>query len=176
MDISKATWIIADPHFNHENIIKYARRPFAHKQEMDRILMENWNSVVHPVDDVLILGDFIVTNNVDDLAVYIKKLNGFKTLLMGNHDRNHDKRSFLKAGCVEVIDHPILWNNYFLFSHEPVDWIDDMLPILNIHGHIHEKKHFNLSNHHYNASVENLSYTPIQLVNILKTAKELNEQ
>ena len=51
-------WFIADTHFSHANIIKYAGRPFATVEEMDRALIENWNKCVGEDDQVLFLSDF----------------------------------------------------------------------------------------------------------------------
>ncbi|OJU81632.1 MAG: hypothetical protein BGO10_08500 [Chlamydia sp. 32-24] len=45
-------WFIADTHFSHANIIKYAGRPFASVEEMDRALIENWNKCVGNDDQV----------------------------------------------------------------------------------------------------------------------------
>lgn len=50
-------WFIADTHFSHANIIKYANRPFANVEEMDCVLIENWNLCVAEDDQVFFLGN-----------------------------------------------------------------------------------------------------------------------
>ena len=48
----------SDTHFNHRAIIDHAKRPFANMEEMNEAMIENWNRVVAPHDDVYHLGDF----------------------------------------------------------------------------------------------------------------------
>ena len=54
------TFIIADTHFNHKNIIDYCNRPFTDADNMNTALIQNWNSVVKSDDIVYHLGDFAV--------------------------------------------------------------------------------------------------------------------
>ena len=54
-----AKFIIADTHFFHENIIDYCDRPFKDWQEMNAVMIERWNEVVTPEDEVYHLGDCI---------------------------------------------------------------------------------------------------------------------
>ena len=51
-------WFTSDTHFSHCNIIKYCNRPFKDVDEMNKILIQNWNNVVRPDDIVWHLGDF----------------------------------------------------------------------------------------------------------------------
>lgn len=39
-------FVIADTHFDHANIIKYCNRPFASVQEMNKVMLKNWNNTV----------------------------------------------------------------------------------------------------------------------------------
>ena len=45
-------FVTADTHFNHENIIKYCNRPFKDVNEMNEVIINNWNSVVSK-DDII---------------------------------------------------------------------------------------------------------------------------
>ena len=47
----------ADHHFGHKNIIKHANRPFDTIHEMNKALVEAWNSVVPKNGVVYHLGD-----------------------------------------------------------------------------------------------------------------------
>ena len=55
-------YYISDLHFGHYNIIKLCRRPFKDADEMDEILISNWNAIVQPEDTVYILGDLCYRN------------------------------------------------------------------------------------------------------------------
>ena len=75
----------ADNHFSHSNIIKYCLRPFATVDEMDEVLIQNWNSVVKQGDIVYFLGDFAFRNVEKALAIR-KRLRGNIFFIEGNHD------------------------------------------------------------------------------------------
>ena len=42
----------ADTHFGHANVIKHDDRPFKTVEEMDKAIIDNWNSVVGDKDEV----------------------------------------------------------------------------------------------------------------------------
>lgn len=77
---------ISDTHFGHENIIRHCQRPFSSVEEMDRQMIENWNSRVGSEDTVYILGDMMFRNKAS-ASSYLERLNGKKHLIVGNHDR-----------------------------------------------------------------------------------------
>lgn len=79
----------SDTHFGHFNISKYCHRPFTSRSNMDKSLIENWNSVV-PSDGIVIhCGDFMLPSHygTTEYMKYMSKLNGKIYLLRGNHDR-----------------------------------------------------------------------------------------
>ena len=51
------TYFTSDLHLGHENIIRFSNRPFSTLDEMNRTLVDNWNSRVTERDDVFVLGD-----------------------------------------------------------------------------------------------------------------------
>lgn len=51
-------YFTADLHFGHSNIIRLAKRPFSDVEEMDKVLVRNWNSTVKQEDEIYIIGDF----------------------------------------------------------------------------------------------------------------------
>ena len=175
MQIRDDAWIISDTHFRHEHIIQYAGRPFSCVSEMDDAMVSNWNSAVGKDGQVVFLGDFSLAPG-GVVKSFRKALNGKIILFLGNHDRSHSVKWWLDAGFESVIEYPIIYKNFFILSHEPVDWISERLPVLNIHGHIHEKTIYNLQNNHYNVSVENINYTPVRLQDILNKGYELAER
>ena len=52
------TYYTADLHLGHANIIKLCDRPFETVEQMDEVLIENWNAKVHRDDVVYIVGGF----------------------------------------------------------------------------------------------------------------------
>lgn len=83
--MSKNYWFTADLHFGHANIIKYSKRPFASVEEHDAILVQNWNNMVRPGDDIFVLGDFCYRNKTGAGEIR-ERLNGNIHFIEGNHD------------------------------------------------------------------------------------------
>ena len=80
-------YYIADTHFGHANILKHDHRPFENTEEMDTTLINNWNERVKTNDDVYIIGDLCFRNADHPEEWYLKRLNGRKHLIIGNHDK-----------------------------------------------------------------------------------------
>lgn len=79
-------WFTSDTHYFHKNIIKYANRPFSSVQEMNEMMIKNWNDLVAPDDKVFILGDFAFCHASQAISI-LNRLMGEKILIEGNHDR-----------------------------------------------------------------------------------------
>ena len=78
-------YFTSDTHFNHENIIKYCKRPFSSIDEHDEALIKNWNDVVHEDGIVFHLGD-VGFGDPGRINEILKQLNGKIYLVIGNHD------------------------------------------------------------------------------------------
>lgn len=79
-------WLTSDTHFGHARIIELCERPYATVSEMDEQLIAAHNTLVHPDDLVLHLGDLCLgpfQQSLDRTA----QLNGRRFLVPGNHDR-----------------------------------------------------------------------------------------
>lgn len=77
-------YFTSDLHLGHANIIKLSNRPFETLEEMDEVLVQNWNKKVKKNDTIYILGDLI--HKSSNPVQYLQKLNGVKHLILGNHD------------------------------------------------------------------------------------------
>lgn len=166
-------WFIADPHFDHKNIIKYCERPFNTVEEMNQTLIERWNSVVKKDDKVFVLGDFSLCQKENTIK-YAKSLKGRKTLILGNHDRL-TKSAYYEAGFDFISPYPILWNEFFILSHAP-KFTQENSVYTNIFGHIHNDPAYkDYSSNSFCVSVERINYTPINFEIIRKTIKEENK-
>lgn len=79
------TWFTSDLHFGHKNIINYCNRPFHSVDNMNKLLVQNYNELVMPGDDVYFLGDIAMGKWIDNIQ-FVRKLKGNKFLVPGNHD------------------------------------------------------------------------------------------
>lgn len=105
--MGQRVFFTGDQHFGHENVIRFDNRPYSSVEEMDEALINKWNNKVAPGDIVYVLGDLIwKTKNgtADDL---LKKLNGQKILMKGNHDRFlHNAK--VKKALAGIKDHDLI--------------------------------------------------------------------
>lgn len=153
-------WLISDPHLGHSNIIKYENRPFKTVEEWDEIFISNWNNKVQKHEKALILGDFSFYGKEKTKKI-VKSLNGYISLLLGNHDRRKTYKWWLDTGFFRIYDYPIIIED-IIFSHEPILDVNFLNSyFLNIHGHLHSK--IINSKRHRNVSVEITNYSPITL-------------
>lgn len=79
-------WFTSDTHYGHARILSYTSRPFESVDEMDERMVELWNAVVKPGDSVYHLGDFALCD-IDRALKVVKRLQGQKFLIFGNHDK-----------------------------------------------------------------------------------------
>lgn len=162
-------YVIADTHFGHDNIITFEkeyRGHFKNTKEMDEYLVQRWNQMVMPNDVVYHLGDVAFKGSLD----IVKRLNGKKHLIMGNHDNNVLTERFIEVGFSSI--HGMLKVNrkYFL-THCPMHSVElEMYPTMkNIHGHIHSRWVFRnennlmLDDRYINVGVELTNFEPIPL-------------
>ncbi len=76
----------SDTHFGHKNVIQYDGRPFSSVEEMDNVLISNWNNTVGQNDVVFFLGDFSFEKESSLVELVMSQLNGKKYFIRGNHD------------------------------------------------------------------------------------------
>jgi calcineurin-like phosphoesterase family protein len=91
-------WFTSDTHFGHKRIIELAKRPFASVEEMDEMMIYNWNNRVQKDDIIFHLGDFAFADHYP----YLQRLNGLKYLITGNHD--HKNRAKVGVGWQAIYD------------------------------------------------------------------------
>lgn len=169
-------FFISDTHFHHKNILTFKNdddshvRDFKSVEEMDEILVQNWNSVVRPQDKVYHLGDFSLGKNPSIAG----RLNGHKRLVRGNHDL-HRLRDY--AVHFEEI-YGIRHLKGCVLSHVPIHPQSLERWGLNIHGHLHRNRVTNgyldangkpiVDDRYFNVSVECINYTPISVEEVRK--------
>ena len=163
-----SVFFIADTHFGEKDIIKYTNRRFDNADDMDKEIIFRWNSVVKEDDIVYHLGDFGGDGKEKQI---LSKLNGKKYLVKGNHDTksNQEYRDF---GFIEVYDHPIIIDDFWILSHEPL-YISDNNPYAILFGHVHLNPIFrDCSTHHFCVTAERINFTPIDFNEIKERMKK----
>lgn len=159
-------FFIADTHFGHNEIIKYENRPFSDTDEMDRILISNWNNTVSDNDTVFMLGDFSLYPK-DKSQEICQCLKGKKFLVMGNHD-TQSEIYYREIGFESVSKYPIIIENFWILSHEPL-YINKNMPYANIFGHVHSNPIYkDFSPQSFCVSAERINYTPLDFNTIRK--------
>lgn len=170
------TFFISDTHFSHLNVISYENRPFNSIEEMNSVIIHNWNSIVTPEDTVFFLGDFAL-GDIDKEEAYqslSSQLNGHIIFIKGNHDRSYKTLS----KYFDTVDNEYKFNykNYnFILSHYPL--LANKIPkdYINIHGHIHSHELDSMifdPSTHINVSSEVLNYTPICVDDIVNQIED----
>jgi len=170
---------ISDTHLGHENIIRLSGRPFKSIAEMDKTLIENWNSAVKSSDDVYIVGDLIHrANNPEN---YLKRLNGILHLVKGNHDKFIKNRALLKYfDSVDDIKFVQDGENQVVLFHYPMaEWPGYYRNSIHLYGHIHNNENEaskimgSLKNcYNVGADMPYMGFTPRTLEYIQKNCKK----
>ena len=138
----------ADPHFADPEMVHLRKNYIGDDEQIMRI-----NSKVGRKDTIIFLGD------IGD-EEKIRKIRGYKVLIMGNHDKGATKYEELFD---EVYSGPLFIAEKLLLSHEPIS-----LPFaFNIHGHDHSNWDAGMK-HHMNVCAEHIDYTPVNLTRELK--------
>lgn len=134
------TFFTSDSHFGHDNIIKRCARPcrehpFHDSAQMDRALMDAWNSVVSPGDTVYHLGDFSM-RPVETIQGLLKKLHGTKHLIIGNHDRTGGQLQGW-ASMRDAAQISVDGQSAFLCHYPMREWPGMWKGAVHLYGHVH---------------------------------------
>jgi calcineurin-like phosphoesterase family protein len=121
-------FVTADLHLNHCNIIKYCNRPFKTVEEMNKTLINNWNSKVTKEDVVFHLGDFCF----GPYKEFERKLNGKIVYIKGNHDQNIKEAVY--SSILNFNNHRILLIHNA--NHKFVQEFKDSVDVV-FFGHVH---------------------------------------
>ncbi len=116
-------YYIADLHFCHGNLNEQMdRRGFESEEAMNEYMIKQWNGRVRPVDEVVILGDFCLSHNANEVNTLLSRLNGKKYLVVGNHDKYLDNKNFDRDSFVWISNYKELKDNKrkIILSHYPI--------------------------------------------------------
>jgi len=167
----------SDIHFCDEKIRKVCNRPFDSVDSMNKAIIRNWNEKISKADTVYILGDIFPCNNGDAKSVVdlLKKMNGYKWLIVGNHDENF-LPEIEKSQLFEGIKHIELIQDSgkeILLCHYPImNWWNDENGSIHLYGHIHNKDLTEIHNYYksrkaFNVGLDVRGFVPVNLSEIL---------
>lgn len=143
------TFFTSDLHLGHANALEHCQRPFTSVEEMNEMLIENWNRKVQMDDEIYIIGDFAY-RSACPVTNYLTRLNGQKHLIIGNHElwfyndlsmtrffKSVDHMQVIRLGekMITLCHYPMFeWNGSrrALNQQTSKSWL--------IHGHIHNRR------------------------------------
>ena len=171
-------YFTSDLHLGHRGIIEMQNRPFKSVEEMNRSLIENYNSVVHKNDTVYILGDISHHMPIERVNELMGKMNGKKILIKGNHDKKYLLELFEEICDFKTVS---LDGVYFALMHYPMlSWPKKNKESIQLHGHIHADMTYNEQNRNenirrYDVGVDANEFYPVsvkQIVEFFEMEKE----
>lgn len=132
-------YFISDLHFYHDNIIRLCNRPFNNSVEMNDAIIKRWNQKVTPRDEVFILGD-LAFGDGEMANTVLRKLNGSKTLIVGNHDKFLKDYKFDKSLLKEISNYKEInedGKKIVMFHYPIAEWNGFYKDSIHLYGHIH---------------------------------------
>jgi calcineurin-like phosphoesterase family protein len=130
-------YFTSDHHFGHAGARSLYRRPFASVVEMDQQMIERWNAVIEPGDEVWHLGDFAVRQSAERVTALLSELHGQKHLLSGNND-NASVTGCAGWKSVQSYAEVTVNGTDLVLCHYPFrTWRNMGKGTINLHGHSH---------------------------------------
>ena len=161
-----SVYIISDTHFDDKD---REHMGYTISEEEQINILKKY---CHRNDTLIHLGD--VGN-----SEYIKELDCYKVLIMGNHDQSIEK---VKKYFDEVYSGPLWVSQKLVLSHEPISplswsWVngEERVIAFNIHGHDHGDN--TKDGYHLNVCSNVCDYTPLSLKQFINSGelKKIND-
>ena len=167
-------WVWSDHHFGHKNIIRFSDRPFNDLDEMREHMVANHNDYVKPDDVCIFVGDFAFLPD-EKANEILHRMQGYKILVIGNHDWNKKKVKKLHFDETHLIKH--IWKDGmdFVFTHYPMGTDVLIEPFFNVHGHEHVAHTYTDTLQHFNVNVEFTGFRPKLFQDIVDQAEMRKE-
>lgn len=141
-----ADFITSDIHLGHQNIMKFCTESRARfKNDVDYMneqIVKEWNQIVTPHDHTYILGD-ISFMNWEKTVAYVRRLNGSKTLILGNHDQKLNKSKEFRDCFIDIQDYYSITVDkvkVVMFHYPIMEWDQMHRGSVHFHGHTHGNK------------------------------------
>lgn len=172
-------FVCSDIHFCHNRGFLFEPRGFNSIEDHDNEIIKRWNEIIAENDTVYILGDIMLNDNEKGIE-YFNKLNGFKHIILGNHDTDTRKKLYEEAHNVLSVQYATVIKHkgyHFYLSHYPTvtsNLEKESLKqcMINLFGHTHSKdKFYNDIPYMYNVALDAHNCTPIDIDTIIEDCK-----
>jgi calcineurin-like phosphoesterase family protein len=135
----------SDCHFFHGNILKYDNRPFRNVDEMNQVIVDNWNDKVSKDSDVFYLGDLSWNGSDAKTKELVDELNGNIHYIMGNHDKFRDIKALNRFETInDYVELSIIdkdanrgRQDIMMFHYAIMSWDKAHHGAWHLHGHEH---------------------------------------
>lgn len=181
------TFFTSDTHFNHANIIRFCNRPFKDVEQMNEVMITNWNNTISKDDTVFHLGDFCLGSAAEWTKI-LDRLNGKIYLIMGNHDLKNIRQGFISRFehvamqmRIEIGKKRIYLCHYPFLCFEG-SYKDDVWQLF---GHVHTRRSNSgidagrlqyLYPTQYDVGVDNNNFTPVSFGQVKRIIDKQVEQ
>lgn len=173
-------WLTSDLHLCHDKDFLYAPRGFDNIQDMNETIVQNWNSVVKPEDEVYLLGD-VMLDDIDKGLEILKSLNGKIHIICGNHDTPAKRQKY--AECDNVVEVSLAaelkYKKYhFFLTHYPcftgnIQKESFKKTTCNLYGHTHQTTNFyDDIPFMYHVGLDSHNLIPVNIKDIIEEMKE----
>jgi calcineurin-like phosphoesterase family protein len=160
-----AVYFTSDTHFGDPRVLRIDKRPFGSIPEHDAGLIERWNAVVAPEDEVWHLGDFALHARAERIAELLDILHGRKHLVVGNND---GAATLAAAGwdSVQTYAELAVDGRHLVLCHYAFrTWKNMGKGWLDLHGHSHGA--LKRQTRQYDVGVDVWGYRPVMLEHIV---------
>lgn len=167
-------WFTADYHHGHPPIIRHANRPVSPEDHDEWLINEVHNKYIGKKDRVYMLGDISMAIR-KEAEKFLGRLNGQKSLVKGNHDKNiHNSPHFIKIDSMMDFEYKQFGLNlHIVLCHYPMmSWNKSYHGSWSLYGHVHGRlKHPYLGLDVGIDSDDIAQYRPLNLLEIAEWMK-----
>ena len=173
-------YLSSDLHLNHNKSFIYEPRGFKNVYEMNFTILDNFNKIIKPDDDLYLLGDTFL-GDLDTGINLFNQLPGKIHLVWGNHCTDARKEAMSKCyNVVEICGYASVLRYHkwhFYLSHYPtctINFDDYQKPLkqrtICLAGHTHSKEKFEPCGS-YNVAVDAHNCFPVSIDEIIDDFK-----
>jgi calcineurin-like phosphoesterase family protein len=149
---------------------------------MNEVLIENWNKKVSPNDLVYHMGDFAFSAAIE-IEQILKRLNGKKIIIFGNHDKQLKNSKYLWRYFEECVMYKELTlsvngnNQAITLSHYAhLVWNKSHHGAWMLHGHSHGTLQYPFKGKIMDVGVDSNNFSPISLYEVHDKMKSISTE